>query len=159
MQSAVATDPSAADLLPGASNVDDAAPIRVLLVDDHAVVRMGLRAFFDLLDDIDVVGEASDGSEGVAMARRLTPDVVLMDLLMPRMSGLDAAQALLATQPDVRVIVLTGSLNMAAARDAQTLGLAGFLLKGDDIDSLADCIRAVAAGGTAWNPAADRRIG
>ena len=65
-------------------------PIRVLLVDDHAVVRTGLRTFFDLLDDIDVVGEAADGSEGVAMACRLEPDVVLMDLLMPNMDGLTA---------------------------------------------------------------------
>ena len=65
MQSAVAAGTPVADLLSGASNVDDVAPIRVLLVDDHAVVRMGLRAFFDLLPDIDVVGEASDGSAGV----------------------------------------------------------------------------------------------
>src|SRR5829696_3552681 len=75
---------------PGDPMTDDVQRIRVLLVDDHAVVRMGLRAFFDLLPDIEVVGEASDGSEGVAMTRRLTPDVVLMDLLMPNMDGVTA---------------------------------------------------------------------
>ena len=63
------------------------APIRVLIVDDHSVVRMGLKMFFDHQPDIEVVGEAADGSEGVAMARRLEPDVVLMDLLMPNMDG------------------------------------------------------------------------
>jgi DNA-binding NarL/FixJ family response regulator len=133
--------------------------INVLIADDHAFVRRSLGDLLAAAGDIRVVAECADGSEVAEATARTHPDVVLMDLLMPRMSGLDAAQALLATQPDVRVIVLTGSLNMAAARDAQTLGLAGFLLKGDDIDSLADCIRAVAAGGTAWNPAADRRIG
>ena len=77
-------------------------PIRVLLVDDHAVVRTGLRTFFDLLDDIDVVGEAADGSEGVAMARRLEPDVVLMDLLMPNMDGLTAIARIKAEKPEHR---------------------------------------------------------
>jgi DNA-binding NarL/FixJ family response regulator len=71
--------------------VEDQSRIRVLIVDDHSVVRMGLRVFFDLQDDIEVVGEAADGSEGVAMARRLEPDVILMDLLMPNMDGITAA--------------------------------------------------------------------
>src|SRR4026209_2199768 len=87
MPTATATTVAA---LPGDLMTDDVQRIRVLLVDDPPVVRMGLRAFFDLLPDIDVVGEASDGSEGVAMARRLTPDVVLMDLLMPNMDGVPA---------------------------------------------------------------------
>ena len=70
--------------------VSDPTPIRVLIVDDHAVVRSGLRVFLDLQPDIEVVGEAADGSEGVAVARRLEPDVVLMDLLMPNMDGITA---------------------------------------------------------------------
>ena len=82
-------------------------PIRVLLVDDHAVVRTGLRTFFDLLDDIDVVGEAADGSEGVAMARRLEPDVVLMDLLMPNMDGLTAIARIKAEKPSIEVVAMT----------------------------------------------------
>ena len=82
---------SARPSFPAGAQVDDASSrIRVLIVDDHSVVRMGLRVFFDLQDDIEVVGEASDGSEGVAMARRLEPDVVLMDLLMPNMDGVTA---------------------------------------------------------------------
>src|SRR3954463_12433640 len=94
--------------LPGEIPLDDATPrIRVLLVDDHAVVRMGLRAFFDLLDDIEVVGEASDGSEGVAMARRLTPDVVLMDLLMPNMDGVTAIGRIKAEMPETEIVTMT----------------------------------------------------
>ncbi|HEX5147808.1 MAG TPA: response regulator transcription factor, partial [Candidatus Limnocylindrales bacterium] len=69
------------------TDATDPTRIRVLIVDDHAVVRKGLRVFFDLQADIEVVGEAADGSEGVAMARRLEPDVILMDLLMPNMDG------------------------------------------------------------------------
>jgi two-component system, NarL family, response regulator LiaR len=87
--------------------VEDSAKIRVLLVDDHSVVRMGLRSFFDMLDDIEVVGEASDGSEGVAMARRLKPDVVLMDLLMPEMDGIAATAAIKERWPDIEVVALT----------------------------------------------------
>ena len=73
--------------------------IRVLIVDDHAVVRMGLRTFFELQPDMEVVGEAADGSEGVAMARRLEPDVVLMDLLMPNMDGITAIGRIKAERP------------------------------------------------------------
>ena len=90
LDSAVETMAPPARRRPIGGSVEDGSRIRVLLVDDHAVVRMGLKSFFDLLDDIEVVGEASDGSEGVAMARRLKPDVVLMDLLMPNMDGVTA---------------------------------------------------------------------
>src|SRR6478736_6588772 len=83
------TQPRHGAAAPGAT-VTEPTRIRVLIVDDHSVVRMGLRMFFELQDDIEVVGEATDGSEGVAMARRLEPDVVLMDLLMPNMDGVTA---------------------------------------------------------------------
>ena len=82
-------------------------PIRVLIVDDHAVVRMGLRAFFDLQDDIEVVGEAGDGSEGVALARRLKPDVVLMDLMMPNMDGLTAIARIKGEMPETEIVAMT----------------------------------------------------
>ena len=74
-------------------------PIRVLLVDDHAVVRRGLRGFLDLLDDIDVVGEAENGLEAIDVAARLVPDVILMDLLMPQLDGLGAIARIKAAQP------------------------------------------------------------
>jgi DNA-binding NarL/FixJ family response regulator len=90
----------------------------------------------------------------VETAARTAPDVVLMDLSMPVMGGLEATAALRAAQPDARVIVLTGSLEPAAARKAHTLGVCGFLLKTDAPETLPGHIRAVAGGGTAWNPTA-----
>jgi DNA-binding NarL/FixJ family response regulator len=84
--------------------VNDTAPIRVLIVDDHAVVRTGLKVFLDLQPDMEVVGEAADGSEGVAMARRLEPDVVLMDLLMPNMDGVTAIGRIKAERPETEIV-------------------------------------------------------
>jgi DNA-binding NarL/FixJ family response regulator len=129
--------------------------IKVLIADDHPFVRSALADLLNGTEDIRVVAECADGSEVAGAAARTHPDVVLMDLVMPRMSGLDATRALRENQPDVRVIVLTGSLSAAAARQALALGVAGFLLKADDAaDSLPVQIRTVAGGGTAWHPAA-----
>jgi DNA-binding NarL/FixJ family response regulator len=128
--------------------------ITVLVADDHAFVRSGLVDLLAGTDDIRVVAECADGSEVAGAAARTRPDVVLMDLQMPRMSGLEATRALRTAQPQARVIVLTGSLSPEAAREARELGTAGFLLKGEDSHALPDHIRAVAAGGTAWHPAA-----
>ena len=90
--------------------MEESTRIRVLIVDDHAVVRMGLRVFFDLQDDMEVVGEAADGSEGVAMARRLAPDVVLLDPRIPAMNGGRAIIGCLRdAAPGVRVLVLNWS--------------------------------------------------
>ena len=85
--------------------------IRVLVVDDHAVVREGLRAFLDLQEGIEVTGEAADGEEAIAAAERLEPDVVLMDLVMPRLDGLGAMRVLRERAPRTRVIVLTSFLD------------------------------------------------
>ena len=85
----------------------DSETIKVLLVDDHSVVRMGLKVFFDLQDDIEVVGEASDGSEAVAIARRLKPDVILMDLLMPNMDGLTAIGRIKGEMPETEIVAVT----------------------------------------------------
>ncbi len=81
--------------------------IRVLLVDDHQVVRRGLRTFLDLQDDIEVVGEAADGAAGVALAKSLAPDVILMDLMMPVLDGVSAITAVKAAQPEVEIVAVT----------------------------------------------------
>ena len=128
--------------------------IRVLIADDHDFVRSAVADLLAATDDILVVAECPDGCDVVEAAARTAPDVVLMDLAMPVMGGLEATAALRAAQPDIRVIVLTGSVSGAAARRARTLGVCGFLLKSDAPDTLPGHIRAVAAGGTAWNSVA-----
>jgi DNA-binding NarL/FixJ family response regulator len=125
--------------------------IRVLLVDDHAVLRRVLRELFEETPDITVVGECADGAEVVAAATATRPDVVLMDLSMPGVGGLEATRRLLQVRPQARVVLLTGSFSVAAVREAQRLGAAGYLLKGDDPFDLPQRIRDVAAGGSAWN--------
>jgi two-component system response regulator DesR len=129
-------------------------PIRVLVVDDHAFVRGALQDLLATTDDITVVAACADGDEVVSAAARSAPDVVLMDLDMPTVSGLEATRELRAAQPQARVVVLTGAFTAASVREAEALGVAGFLLKGDGVDDLPQHIRAVFAGGTAWCDAA-----
>ena len=131
---------------------DDVKRIRVLLVDDHAVVRMGLRAFFDLLPDIDVVGEASDGSEGVAMARRLTPDVVLMDLLMPNMDGVTAIGRIKAELPETEIVTMTSFIEEEKVTAALEAGASGYVLKDAEAEEVAQAIRAAYAGEVHLDP-------
>jgi DNA-binding NarL/FixJ family response regulator len=136
----------------------DAAPIRVLLVDDHAVVRMGLRAFFDQLDDIDVVGEASDGSEGVAMTRRLKPDVVLMDLLMPNMDGITAIGRIKAELPETEIVTMTSFIEEEKVTSALEAGASGYVLKDAEAEEVAQAIRAAYAGEVHLDPAVARLL-
>jgi DNA-binding NarL/FixJ family response regulator len=129
-------------------------PIRVLIADDHRLIRQALTDLFDGTSDITVVGECADGSEVAAAVEATRPDVVLMDLQMPVMDGLQATRALLASHPEVQVVVLTGGLTPATAFEARALGVAGYLLKGDDPGELPERIRTVATGGTVWSPEA-----
>src|SRR3954464_11454643 len=145
--------------LPGEIPLDDATPrIRVLLVDDHAVVRMGLRAFFDLLDDIEVVGEASDGSEGVAMARRLTPDVILMDLLMPNMDGVTAIGRIKAERPETEIVTMTSFIEEEKVTAALEAGASGYVLKDAEAEEVASAVRAAYAGEVHLDPAVARLL-
>jgi two-component system, NarL family, response regulator LiaR len=137
---------------PGVQLVDEAPRIRVLLVDDHAVVRMGLRAFFDLLPDIDVVGEAADGSEGVAMTRRLTPDVVLMDLLMPNMDGVTAIGRIKAELPETEIVTMTSFIEEEQVTAALEAGASGYVLKDAEAEEVAQAIRAAYAGEVHLDP-------
>jgi len=138
--------------------VGEATPIRVLLVDDHSVVRMGLRTFFDMLDDIEVVGEASDGSEGVAMTRRLKPDVVLMDLLMPNMDGVTAIGRIKAEMPETEIVTMTSFIEEEKVTAALEAGASGYVLKDAEADEVAAAIRAAYAGEVHLDPAVARLL-
>jgi two-component system, NarL family, response regulator LiaR len=115
---------------------------RVLITEDHGVVRRGLRMFLSLDPDIQVVGEASNGREALAMVRDLEPDVVLMDLLMPIMDGISATKAIRSELPDVEVIALTSVLEDASVTGAVRAGAIGYLLKDTEAEELSRTIKA-----------------
>jgi DNA-binding NarL/FixJ family response regulator len=124
--------------------------IRLLLADDNDFVRQSLVDLLSARGDMSVVAECSDGDEVVEAAERTHPDVVIVDLAMARVGGLEAARRLLAVQPDARVVILTATLSADAVREARELGVVGYLLKDADPEELPHHVRAVAAGGTAW---------
>jgi DNA-binding NarL/FixJ family response regulator len=126
--------------------------IRVLIADDHAVVREGLRAFLALQDDVEVVAEAADGEEAVAAVERLTPDVALVDLVMPRVDGIEAIRRMRALKPETRVIVLTSFVDEDKMLPAVRAGAAGYLLKDVQPQELVGAIRTVHGGGTLLHP-------
>ena len=131
---------------------------RVLITDDHGVVRQGLRMFLSLEPDFEVVGEASNGEEALAMARDLGPDVVLMDLLMPVMDGISATEKIRAELPDVEVIALTSVLEDASVTGAVRAGAIGYLLKDTDSEELSQAIKAAAEGRVHLAPEAAARL-
>ncbi|MEU2925036.1 response regulator transcription factor [Streptomyces sp. NPDC007251] len=120
--------------------------IRVLLVDDHQVVRRGLRTFLEVQDDIEVVGEAADGAEGVDRAEELRPDVVLMDVKMPGMDGIEALRRLRELDHPARVLIVTSFTEQRTVVPALRAGAAGYVYKDVDPDALAGAIRSVHAG-------------
>jgi DNA-binding NarL/FixJ family response regulator len=132
--------------------------IRVLIVDDHSVVRQGLRMFLGLDSDIEIVGEAADGAEAVRLARELTPDVVLMDLLMPVLDGIAATATIRKEQQDTEVIALTSVLEDQSVVGAVKAGAIGYLLKNTEADALARAIKAAAAGQVQLSPEAAARL-
>jgi DNA-binding NarL/FixJ family response regulator len=138
--------------------VDEPVKIRVLIVDDHAVVRTGLRTFFDLQPDIEVVGEAADGSEGVAMARRLEPDVVLMDLLMPNMDGITAISRIKAERTETEIVTMTSFIEEEKVTSALEAGASGYVLKDAEAEEVAAAVRAAYAGEVHLDPAVARLL-
>ncbi|HEY6606227.1 MAG TPA: response regulator transcription factor [Gaiellaceae bacterium] len=132
--------------------------IRVLIVDDHQVVREGLRNFLELQDGMEVAGEAGDGEEGVALAAELRPDVVLMDLVMPKLGGVEAMRVLRERAPGTRVIVLTSFVDDEHLLPAMRAGAAGYLLKNVQPQELARAIRAADAGEALIDPAVAARL-
>jgi two-component system, NarL family, response regulator LiaR len=132
--------------------------IRVLLADDHSVVRQGLRMFLGLDPELEVVGEAANGEEAVRLAGELRPDVVLMDLVMPRMDGIAATTAIRRELPDVEVVALTSVLEDASVVGAVRAGAIGYLLKDTQADELCRAIKAAAAGQVQLSPQAAARL-
>ena len=140
------------------SVTDEEGPIRVLLVDDHAVVRRGLRGFLELLKDFDVVGEAENGREGVTAADRLVPDVILMDLLMPEMGGLEAIAAIKQAHPEIEIVAVTSFIEEEKVTSALEAGASGYLLKDAEAEEVAQAIRAAYNGEVHLDPAVSRLL-
>jgi two-component system, NarL family, response regulator LiaR len=135
------------------------APIRVLIVDDHAVVREGLELFLaERPGDIEVVGQAADGEDALPLAQKLKPDVILMDLMMPRMGGIEATRRLKEAGVTSRVLMLTTFADDQQVRDAIQAGAIGYLLKDVQRSDLLAAIRAAADGRATLHPEAQQRL-
>ncbi len=132
--------------------------IRVLLVDDHELVRLGLRTALSIEPDISIVGEAPDAAEALRLVDALTPDVVLMDVIMPGGSGIEACRDIRAAHPKVQVLMLTSSSDQQAVFASIMAGAAGYLLKNTGRADLVRAIRAVARGEALLDPAVTRTV-
>lgn len=137
---------------------EKAERIRVMLVDDHAVVRSGLAAFLLAYDDMELVGEAADGAEAVALCGRVHPDVVLMDLVMPHMDGATATRAIRQRYPKVQVLALTSFKEDNLVQGALQAGAIGYLLKNISTDELAAAVRSAYAGRPTLAPEAAQAL-
>jgi DNA-binding NarL/FixJ family response regulator len=132
--------------------------VRVLLVDDEAMIRAGLRLILETEDDVEVVGEAADGVDAVTAAAALRPDVVLMDVRMPRLDGLAATSRILSADPAVKVVVLTTFNEDDYVRSALRLGASGFLLKVAPPERLVEAIHVAARGDALLDPLVTRKV-
>lgn len=138
--------------------MSDSAPIRVMLVDDHAVVRSGLKAFLLAYDDLKLVGEAGSGFEALAQLDKANPDVILMDLMMPEMDGAATTKAIRERRPDVQVVVLTSFPEEDLVTQALQAGAISYLLKNVSASELSDAIRKASAGRSTLAPEAAQAL-
>jgi DNA-binding NarL/FixJ family response regulator len=132
--------------------------ITVLLVDDHTILREGIRKLIGIADDIEVVGEAQDGREAVAMVKKLHPAVVLMDIAMPLLNGLEATRQALRAAPATKVLILSAHSDDAYVKHAAESGAVGFLTKLSSADDICVAIREARNGKTIFSPAVSRRL-
>lgn len=132
--------------------------IRILIADDHALFREGLRALFTALPDIEVVGEAAEGAAAISQVDTLQPDLVLMDINMPGVNGIEATRRILSTHPNLGVIMVTMLEDDASVFSAMRAGARGYVLKGAHHDEILQAIRAVAAGQAVFGPAIAARM-
>lgn len=133
-------------------------PIRILIVDDHPMVRQGLRMFLDLDPDLEVVGEAGDGKQALEKAAEVMPDVILMDLMMPIMGGIEAIAQCQVLFPEIEVIALTSVLEDRSVVQAVKEGATGYLLKNTEAEELCKAIKAAAEGKIQLSPEASKRL-
>jgi len=126
--------------------------IRILLADDHTIVLQGLSRFLQTQDGLDIVGQARDGQTTVELARNLVPEVVVMDISMPGLNGIEATRLIHQENPNVKIIGLSMHSSKRFVREMHEVGASGYLLKDCDFDELIDAIRTVAAGGTYFDP-------
>lgn len=143
---------------PGPSTDPNHGPITVLIVDDHAVVRQGLRSFLELQPDLSVVGEASDGNEALAQAKALLPDIILMDLVMPGGDGVTATRAITSAVPSARVLVLTSFSEDEKVFASIKAGAHGYLMKDVMPNELVKAIRTVYQGEAQLHPDIARKL-
>lgn len=133
-------------------------PIRLVIADDHGVVRQGLRMYLSADPELEIVGEAGDGLQAIELVRRLCPDVVLMDLLMPGIDGIKATRAIREQMPETEVVALTSVLEDRAIIEAIKAGAIGYLLKDTEASELCRAIKAAAAGRVQLSPAVAARL-
>lgn len=138
--------------------MNESRPIRVMIVDDHAVVRSGLSAFLVVFDDLELVAEASSGEEAVRLCSQRSPDVVLMDLVMPGMDGAVATRTIREACPNIQVVALTSFREEELVQGALEAGAISYLLKNVTADELADAIRAAYAGKPTLSPEATQAL-
>jgi NarL family two-component system response regulator LiaR len=133
-------------------------PIQVLIVDDHAIVRDGISSLLSTLPEIEVVGEAPDGVQAVSLFKRLQPDIVLMDLVMPQMDGIQAIEEIMLINPEARILVLTSFATDDKVFPAIKAGACGYLLKDSDSEQLVRSIHEVQQGESSIDPKIARRL-
>ncbi|MGC9397486.1 MAG: response regulator, partial [Anaerolineae bacterium] len=132
--------------------------IRVLIVDDHTIVRKGIRALLAEITGLEVIGEGADGQEAIALSARLNPDVILMDLSMPRLDGIEATRQIRARQPESRILVMTSFATDDKVLPAIKAGAQGYLLKESAPDDLVQAIRQIYRGESSLHPVIARKV-